>query len=94
MILPGASHTVGGVVVTAGTVIVLLVALATVLSMGWVLSSTRVGTQVRAISDLPVVAELLGVPLFARTALVWGVHRIGVGGRDDRGGLQPAGELF
>ncbi len=40
--------------------------------MGWVLSSTRVGTQVRAISELPVVAELLGVPLFARTALVWG----------------------
>jgi ABC-type uncharacterized transport system permease subunit len=60
------------VVVTAGTIIVLLVALATVLFMGWVLSSTRVGTQVRAISELPVVAELLGVPLFARTALVWG----------------------
>ena len=28
--------------------------------------------QVRAISERPVVAELLGVPLFARTALVWG----------------------
>lgn len=72
VIFPSASRTVGGVVVTAGTVIVLLVALVTVLLMGWVLSSTRVGTQVRAISELPVVAELLGVPLFARTALVWG----------------------
>ena len=59
--------------VTAGTVIVLIIAIATVLGMGWILSSTRVGVQVRAISERPVVAELLGVPLFARTALVWGV---------------------
>ena len=72
VILPGVSVSVGGVVVTAGTIIVLLVALMTVLTMGWVLSSTRVGIQVRALSELPVVAELLGVPLFARTALVWG----------------------
>ena len=72
VVLPGASVSVGGVVVTAGTVIVLLIALTTVLGMGWVLSSTRVGAQVRAISERPVVAELLGVPLFARTALVWG----------------------
>lgn len=72
VILSGVSVKIGGVVVTAGTIIVLVVALATVLTMGWVLSSTRIGIQVRAISELPVVAELLGVPLFARTALVWG----------------------
>jgi len=72
VLLPGASVSIGGVVVTAGTVIVLFIAIATVLGMGWVLSSTRVGVQVRAISERPVVAELLGVPLFARTALVWG----------------------
>lgn len=72
VILPGVSRSVGGVVVTAGTVIVLLVALTTVLVMGWVLTATRIGAQVRAISQRPVVAELLGVPLFARTALVWG----------------------
>ncbi|MDE0608035.1 MAG: branched-chain amino acid ABC transporter permease [Acidimicrobiaceae bacterium] len=72
VILPGVSRSVGGVVVTAGTVIVLLVALTTVLVMGWVLTATRIGAQVRAISERPVVAELLGVPLFARTALVWG----------------------
>lgn len=72
VILPGVSRSVGGAVVTAGTVIVLLVALTTVLVMGWVLTATRIGAQVRAISERPVVAELLGVPLFARTALVWG----------------------
>ena len=73
VVLPGTSVTVGGVVVTAGTVIVLLIALATVLGMGWILRATRVGAQVRAISERPIVAELLGVPLFSRTALVWGV---------------------
>ncbi|MDE0320635.1 MAG: branched-chain amino acid ABC transporter permease [Acidimicrobiaceae bacterium] len=72
VILPGASVSIGGVVVTAATVIVLAIAFATVLAMGWVLRSTRVGIQVRAISERPVVAELLGVPLFTRTALVWG----------------------
>ena len=72
VILPGISVSIGRVVVTAATVIVLAVALATVLLMGWVLRSTRVGVQVRAISERPVVAELLGVPLFSRTALVWG----------------------
>lgn len=72
VLLPGASVSIGGVVVTAATVIVLAIAFATVLAMGWVLSSTRVGIQVRAISERPVVAELLGVPLFTRTALVWG----------------------
>lgn len=72
VILSGVSLEIGGVVVTAGTIIVLLVALATVVTMGWVLSSTRIGIQVRAISEFPVVAELLGVPLLARTALVWG----------------------
>lgn len=72
VLFPGTSASIGGVVVTAGTVIVLLIALAAVVSMGWVLNATRVGAQVRAISERPVVAELLGVPLFARTALVWG----------------------
>jgi len=72
VILPGVSVTVGGVVVTAATLIVLAIAITTVLVMSWVLSSTRIGVQVRAISERPVVAELLGVPLFTRTALVWG----------------------
>ena len=72
IILRGVSVSIGGVVVTAATVIVLAFALATVLLMSWILGSTRVGVQVRAISERPVVAELLGVPLFARTALVWG----------------------
>ncbi len=72
VILRGASVPIGGVAVTTATVIVLGFALATVLLTSWILGSTRVGVQVRAISERPVVAELLGVPLFARTALVWG----------------------
>lgn len=72
VILPGTSVSVGGVVVTAGTVIALLIASATVLAMGWILRSTRIGVQVQAISQRPVTAELLGVSLLARTAQVWG----------------------
>lgn len=72
VIMPGTSVTIGGAVVTAGTVVVLLVAIAMVAVTGWVLAGTRLGAQVRAISDRPVVAELLGVPLYARTATVWG----------------------
>lgn len=72
VLLPGASVTIGDVVVTAATLIVLVIALVTVLAMGWILRATRMGAQVRAISERPVVAELLGVPLFSRTALVWG----------------------
>lgn len=71
-ILPGMSRSVGGVVVTASTLAVLSIAVATVIVMGWVLRATRIGVQVRAISERPVVAELLGVPVFARTAAVWG----------------------
>lgn len=72
VIMPGTSWTVGGVVVTASTVLVLASALATVVVTERVLTGTRVGSQVRAISERPVVAELLGVPVLARTAMVWG----------------------
>ena len=71
-ILPGTSRSVGGVVVTASTLLVLSIALTTVIAMSWVLRATRIGVQLRAISERPVVAELLGVPVFARTATVWG----------------------
>ncbi len=72
VLLPGTSWTLGGVVVTAATVLVLSVALATVALAGWILARTRIGAQVRAISERPVVAELLGVPLYSRTAMAWG----------------------
>ncbi len=72
VILPGTSWQVGGVVVTAGTVVVVIAAFATVLVTNWVLNGTRLGSQVRAISERPIVAELLGVPVYSRTAMVWG----------------------
>lgn len=72
VILPGTSWKIGGVVVTAGTVVVVLAALVTVLVTNWVLNGTRLGSQVRAISERPIVAELLGVPVYSRTAMVWG----------------------
>jgi branched-chain amino acid transport system permease protein len=72
VILPGTSWKVGGVVVSAGTVLVVLIASATVLMTTVGLNGTRFGSQVRAISEHHVVAELLGVPVYSRTAVVWG----------------------
>ena len=72
VMFPGVSWSTGGVVVTLSSVIVIGAALLTVALMGWVLSGTRLGVQVRAMSERPVVAELLGVPVYARTAIVWG----------------------
>lgn len=72
VILPGNSVTIGDVVVTAGTFLVLGTALATVIVTTVVLERTRIGSQVRAISERPIVAELLGVPVLRRMAMVWG----------------------
>lgn len=72
VILSGSSVNVGNVVVTASTFLILAAALATVLVTAWILEFTRIGSQVRAISERPVVAELLGVPVMSRTAMVWG----------------------
>ncbi len=71
-IFPGISQSVGGVVITMGTIFVLVAAVLTVAVTAFVLHKTRIGSQVRAISERPVVAELLGVPVFSRTAMVWG----------------------
>lgn len=72
VILGGKSVTIGDVVVTASTFLILAAAIATVALTAWILERTRIGSQVRAISERPVVAELLGVPVLSRTAMVWG----------------------
>ena len=72
VILRGRSANIGDVVVTASTFLILGAAIATVALTAWILERTRIGSQVRAISERPVVAELLGVPVLSRTAMVWG----------------------
>ena len=71
-ILSNVKLDVGGVIVSGGTMLVVLTAALMVLGTTWVLTATRIGAQVRAISERPVVAELLGVPVYSRTAMVWG----------------------
>ncbi len=72
VLFPGVSWSAGNVVVTLSSLIVIGAAIGTVLIMHWLLAATRLGAQVRAMSERPVTAELLGVPVYARTALVWG----------------------
>lgn len=71
-ILGDSGVTVGGVVVTGATILVLALAGAAVVVTNLILNGTRVGAQVRAISERPVAAELLGVPVYSRAAMVWG----------------------
>lgn len=70
-IVSGTAFEVGGVVVSAVTV--LMVVLAIVVSLGaWLLlRKTSIGTQLRAISDRPIAAELLGIRVNALTLGVW-----------------------
>lgn len=72
VLFPGVSWSAGNVVVTLSSLIVIGAAIFTVLAMTWVLRGTRLGAQVRAMSERPVTAELLGVPIYSRTALAWG----------------------
>ena len=72
VILPGRSVSIGGVVVTASTFLILGAAAVTVVATIWLLERTRIGSQVRALSERPIVAELLGVPVYSRTIMVWG----------------------
>lgn len=70
-IISGTAFELGGVVVSQVTV--LLVALAVVVAVGSILllRKTSVGTRLRAISDRPVAAELLGIRVNTLTLGVW-----------------------
>lgn len=70
-IISGTAFELGGVVVSQVTV--LLVALAIVVAVGSILllRKTSVGTRLRAISDRPVAAELLGIRVNTLTLGVW-----------------------
>lgn len=70
-IVSGTAFEVGGVVVSQVTV--LMVSLAIVVAAGsqLLLKKTKIGTQLRAISDRPIAAEMLGIPVRMLTLGVW-----------------------
>lgn len=71
--LPGVQLILGGVAIPPATILILLIA------CGWVAVAelsfrfTSIGVRLLAISQRPVTAELLGIPVASLTTLVWAV---------------------
>ena len=70
-IIAGPAFSVGGVVVSQVTVATVLMAIVTALLVKLVLSRTRVGVQLRALSERPTTAELLGIRSRPLSIAVW-----------------------
>ncbi|MGN7861043.1 ABC transporter permease subunit [Microbacterium sp. 22303] len=70
-IIAGPAFSIGGVVVSQVTVATVLMAIVTALLVKLVLSRTRVGVQLRALSERPTTAELLGIRSRPLSIAVW-----------------------
>ncbi len=72
-LVPGAGFRLAGVVVSANALIALVLAAAVAAGAGLLLNRSRLGVRLRAISERPVTAEMLGVPVTALAVGVWAV---------------------
>lgn len=72
-LISGTAFSVGNVVISQVTVVMVILAVLVAVGSELLLRKTRVGTQLRAISDRPIAAELLGIPVRALTLGVWAV---------------------
>jgi len=70
-IVTGSAFTIGSVVISNITLTLLVSALLIAAAAKAVLTFTMIGTQLRAISDRPITAELLGLNVAALTLSVW-----------------------
>lgn len=70
-LLPGVAFTVGGVVVSQVTVVLLALAALVAVGAQFLLMHTLVGLRLRALSERPVTAELAGVSIGPLTVAVW-----------------------
>ncbi|GAA4477949.1 ABC transporter permease subunit [Microbacterium panaciterrae] len=70
-IIAGPAFSVGGVVVSQVTVATVLMAVLTAVLVKLMLSRTRVGIQLRALSERPTTAELLGIRSRPLSIAVW-----------------------
>jgi branched-chain amino acid transport system permease protein len=70
-LLPGAGLTVAGVVISSNALVLLVLAVGLALAVGRLLTSTRLGILLRAVSSRPVTAEMLGVRVGWLSVGVW-----------------------
>jgi branched-chain amino acid transport system permease protein len=72
-LVPGAGFRLDDVVVSGNALIALVLALVIAAGAGLLLNRSRLGVRLRAISERPVTAEMLGVSVTALAVGVWAV---------------------
>ncbi|UJW31284.1 branched-chain amino acid ABC transporter permease [Saccharothrix sp. AJ9571] len=70
-ILDGPAFTAGGVVISQVTVVTVVLAVLVALASRLVLTRTSAGVELRALSERPTTAELLGIPAKRLSVAVW-----------------------
>ena len=73
VLLPGAVIRIGGVVITAAAIALFVATVAVAVGVWLFLDRTRLGIRLRAQSERPQTAELLGVPARWLAVAVWAV---------------------
>lgn len=75
-IIAGAAFTLGGVVISQVAVVTVLMAVVIAIVAHLLLTRTRIGTQLRALSERPTTAELLGIRSAPLSISIWFVTGI------------------
>lgn len=75
-IIAGPAFSVGGVVISQVTVATVTLAVVVAVGCRLVLTRTSVGTKLRALSERPTTAELIGIPSKPLSVSVWAVTGI------------------
>jgi branched-chain amino acid transport system permease protein len=70
-LLPGSGFAVAGVIISSNAVVLLVLAVGLALGVGLLLTRTRLGILLRAVSSRPVTAEMLGVRVAWLSVGVW-----------------------
>lgn len=70
-IIPGPAFSVAGVVVSWLTVTTVSLAVASAIAAAVILGKTNVGMRLRALSERPITAELIGIPSTPLSVSVW-----------------------
>lgn len=73
VLIPGSAFSLAGVIVTNAAVATLVLAFVFTLAITLFLNRSHVGLQLRALSERPAAAELVGIPVRALSLWVWGV---------------------
>ncbi|NUU08323.1 branched-chain amino acid ABC transporter permease [Leifsonia sp. C5G2] len=72
-IIAGPAFSVGGVVISQVTVVTVTLAIVVAVGCRLMLTRTSIGTKLRALSERPTTAELIGIPSKPLSVSVWAV---------------------